>query len=156
MSTSLLTPDDLYLFNEGTHTHLHEKLGAHISTSPGEPGTSFAVWAPDAASVTVTGDFNGWEPLANPLSARERSGIWEGFVPGIGRGTVYKYHVRSACGFATHNGAVALTTLFVTHYNFLRPHGALGYQIPVPLPELSSVTTLQGRWNKILELALAA
>jgi hypothetical protein len=68
----------------------------------------------------------------------------------------YKYHVRPACGFATQNGAVALTTLFVTHYNFLRPHLALGYRVPVPLPELSSVTTLQGRWNKILELALAA
>ncbi len=68
----------------------------------------------------------------------------------------YKYHVRPACGFATHNGAVALTTLFVTHYNFLRPHFALRYRVPVPLPELSSITTLQGRWNKILELALAA
>jgi len=68
----------------------------------------------------------------------------------------YKYHVRPACGFATSNGALALTTLFVTHYNFLRPHLTLGYQVPVPLPELSSVTTLQGKWNKILELALAA
>ena len=68
----------------------------------------------------------------------------------------YKYHVRPACGFATQNGALALTTLFVTHYNFLRPHLALGYRVPVPLPELSSVTTLQGKWNKILELALAA
>ncbi len=68
----------------------------------------------------------------------------------------YKHHVRPACGFATQNGAVALTTLFVTHYNFLRPHLALGYRVPIPLPELSSVTTLQGKWNKILELALAA
>jgi len=68
----------------------------------------------------------------------------------------YKHHVRPACGFETQNGAVALTTLFVTHYNFLRPHLALGYRVPVPLPELSSVTTLQGRWGKILELALAA
>jgi transposase-like protein len=68
----------------------------------------------------------------------------------------YKHHVRPACGFATRNGAVALTTLFVTHYNFLRPHLALGYRVPVPLPELSSVATLQGKWNKILQLALAA
>ncbi len=68
----------------------------------------------------------------------------------------YKHHVRPACGFATRNGAGALTTLFVTPYNFLRPHWALGYRVPVPLPELSSVTTLQGKWNKILELALAA
>jgi len=68
----------------------------------------------------------------------------------------YKHHVRPACGFATQNGAVALTTLFVTHYNFLRPHSALDYRVPVPLPELSSVTTLQGKWNKILALALAS
>lgn len=68
----------------------------------------------------------------------------------------YKHHVRPACGFETQNGAVALTTLFVTHYNFLRPHAALSYRVPVPLPELSSITTLQGRWGKILELALAA
>jgi putative transposase len=60
----------------------------------------------------------------------------------------YKYHVRSACGFATRNGAVALTTLFVTHYNFLRPHMALQYGVPIPLPELNSVATLQGKWPK--------
>jgi transposase-like protein len=68
----------------------------------------------------------------------------------------YKYHVRPACGFATRNGALALTVLFVTHYNFLRRHLALGYRVPLPLPELSSVTTLQGQWTKILALALAA
>ena len=68
----------------------------------------------------------------------------------------YKHHVRPACGFETHNGAVTLTTLFVTHYNYLRPHLALDYRVPVPLPALSSLPTLQGRWNKILELALAA
>ncbi len=113
MSTSLLTADDLHYFNEGTHSHLHEKLGAHIQPNPPAPpadaggagrakpafeassGTSFAVWAPDARSVSVIGDFNGWDPSANPLSPRERSGIWEGFVPLIGRGTVYKYRVRS-------------------------------------------------------------
>jgi transposase-like protein len=67
----------------------------------------------------------------------------------------YKHPVRPACGFATQNGAVALTTLFVTHYNFLRPHSALGYRVPVPLPELSSIATLQGRWNNILQQALA-
>jgi hypothetical protein len=68
----------------------------------------------------------------------------------------YKYHVRSACGFATRNGAVALTTLFVTFYNFLRPHLALKSRPPVLLPELKTISTLQGQWNKILEMALAA
>jgi transposase-like protein len=68
----------------------------------------------------------------------------------------YKHHVRSACGFATHNGAVATTALFATFYNFLRPHMALRNRPPVELPELTQITTLQGRWNKILEMALAA
>ena len=68
----------------------------------------------------------------------------------------YKYHVRSACGFATRQGAVAVTTLFVTFYNFLRPHLALKFRPPIQLPELKTITTLQGQWNKILEMALAA
>jgi transposase-like protein len=68
----------------------------------------------------------------------------------------YKHHVRSASGFASRNGAVALTALFVTYYNFLRPHHSLGHRPPVSITELASVSTLQGRWNKILQMALAA
>lgn len=65
----------------------------------------------------------------------------------------YKYHVRSACGFATRNGALAITTLFVTYYNFLRPHMALHSRPPIELAELEGISTLQGQWNKILSLA---
>lgn len=65
----------------------------------------------------------------------------------------YKYHVRPACGFNSINGAVALTTLFATHYNFLRPHMALDYQIPVPMPELEAISTIQGKWAKIISMA---
>jgi 1,4-alpha-glucan branching enzyme len=94
-SVSLLTADDLYLFNEGTHTHLFERLGAHPLTVEGLEGTYFAVWAPDAEIVSVVADFNGWDPRANPLRPKERSGIWEGFVPGAVKGALYKYHVVS-------------------------------------------------------------
>jgi 1,4-alpha-glucan branching enzyme len=94
-AVSLLTSDDLYLFNEGTHSHLYEKLGAHPVTADGVSGTNFAVWAPDARQVSVVGDFNGWDPLADPLRAKESSGIWEGFVPAAGPGTVYKFHIIS-------------------------------------------------------------
>jgi 1,4-alpha-glucan branching enzyme len=94
-SRSLLTADDLHLFNEGTHRRLYEKLGAHPIATSAERGTQFAVWAPNAHEVTVIGDFNGWDRGATPLSPRASSGIWEGFVPGVGRGDIYKYHVRS-------------------------------------------------------------
>jgi 1,4-alpha-glucan branching enzyme len=88
---SLLTDQDLYLFNEGTHYRLYEKLGSH----PTGQGTHFAVWAPNADSVSVIGEFNGWVPNAHPLTQRQSSGIWEGFLPNVGKGSVYKYHIRS-------------------------------------------------------------
>ena len=94
-AVSLLTEDDLYLFNEGTHSHLFEKLGAHPLIAEGIAGTYFAVWAPDAEAVSVVADFNGWDPRTNPLRPKGRSGIWEGFVPGAGKGALYKYHVVS-------------------------------------------------------------
>ncbi|MBI5869150.1 MAG: 1,4-alpha-glucan branching protein GlgB [candidate division Zixibacteria bacterium] len=90
-----ITNDDIYLFNEGTHYHLFDKLGAHPDTVAGVKGTRFAVWAPDAERVYVMGDFNGWNRSSHALQARDSSGIWEGFVPGLGRGANYKYHVVS-------------------------------------------------------------
>jgi len=94
--SSRLTEDDLHLFNEGTHYRLYEKLGAHPTEVGGLAGTQFAVWAPNASRVSVMGDFSGWRPNAHPLTARGQSGIWEGFVPGVGSGNLYKYWVESA------------------------------------------------------------
>jgi 1,4-alpha-glucan branching enzyme len=88
---SLLSDWDLHLFNEGTHSKLWEKLGAHLV--PG--GVVFAVWAPNAQRVSVIGEFNGWNNDAHPLEARGGSGIWEGFIPDVGKGTKYKYHIVS-------------------------------------------------------------
>lgn len=86
---------DLFLFNEGTHSRLWEKMGCHLSQEGGQEGARFAVWAPDAESVAVMGDFNGWDKGSFPLQAVGSSGIWQGFVPGVKQGDAYKYHVRS-------------------------------------------------------------
>ncbi len=90
-----LTEDDAYLFNEGSHFRLYEKLGAHIMTRDNVEGTYFAVWAPDAESVFVMGDFNSWNKISHPLHPKGVSGIWEGFVPGVVKGAKYKYHIHS-------------------------------------------------------------
>ena len=95
---TLLTDDDLYLFNQGSHFHLHEKLGAHPGRRDGSEGTYFAVWAPNAERVGVMGDFNDWQIATHPLRARGSSGIWEGFISGIAPGTRYKYHIASRYG----------------------------------------------------------
>jgi 1,4-alpha-glucan branching enzyme len=91
-----LTEHDIYLFREGTHTRLYEKLGAHPGVAGDEHGTGFAVWAPNAEAVSVIGDFNGWDRSRDALALRtDGSGIWEGFIAGVGPNARYKYHVAS-------------------------------------------------------------
>src|SRR6201987_2335204 len=93
---SALTDHDVYLFREGTHTRLYEKMGAHPRVVGGERGVAFAVWAPSAEAVSVVGDFNGWDRSRDALvPRRDGSGVWGGFVGGIGQGKRYKYHVAS-------------------------------------------------------------
>jgi 1,4-alpha-glucan branching enzyme len=94
-----LSANDLYLFNEGSHFQLYDKLGARIISGAETPGVHFAVWAPNARHVSVIGDFNGWDRSSHPMQPMESSGIWEGFVPGLGRGALYKYFIES-----NHNG----------------------------------------------------
>ncbi len=97
--SSLISSDDLYLFNEGTHADLQSKLGAHLGSIDGETGAHFAVWAPNASYVTVFGDFNDWDTQRSPLKPRDNSGIWESFVPGVAKGSRYKFHIE-----APHDG----------------------------------------------------
>ena len=85
---------DLHLIGEGRHEQLWHVLGAHVR----DDGTWFAVWSPNARSVSVVGDFNGWDGNAHPLQPAPSGGIWTGFVPGVGDGAYYQYLVHGADG----------------------------------------------------------
>jgi 1,4-alpha-glucan branching enzyme len=94
---SRFTDFDISLFKAGNHYRLYEKFGAHIMTLEGENGTYFSVWAPGAKRVAVIGDFNFWQEDSNPLNVRwDESGIWEGFIPNVGKGSIYKYKIQSS------------------------------------------------------------
>ncbi|ACD83079.1 1,4-alpha-glucan branching protein GlgB [Candidatus Methylacidiphilum infernorum] len=100
---SLFSDYDIYLFKKGTHYNLYDKLGCHLLKWKGKKGAYFAVWAPNAQSVSVIGSFNGWNPKTNPMSLREdQSGIWETFIPGVAKGDLYKYHIVSKADGGVH------------------------------------------------------
>ena len=102
---SRLTEFDIYLFRAGKHTRLYEKLGSHVVEVDGVVGTYFAVWAPSARYVAVIGNFNGWNKGSHPLKVRwDSSGIWEAFVPHIGRGEIYKYAITHTSGRELEKG----------------------------------------------------
>jgi 1,4-alpha-glucan branching enzyme len=87
---------DLYLFRGGSHTRLYERMGSHRAELDGKAGVQFRVWAPNAASVSVVGDFNGWTPGRHEMFPRwDGSGLWEVFVEDLGEGALYKYHIVS-------------------------------------------------------------
>jgi 1,4-alpha-glucan branching enzyme len=92
---TILTEHDLYLFNEGTHYRLFDKLGAHQAVIDGVEGTHFAVWAPNARSVSVIGDFNGWNRESHPMQPCRDSGIWVTLIPEVENTAAYKYHIVS-------------------------------------------------------------
>ncbi len=98
MHSRALTEFDLFLFGQGKHHRVYEKLGAHLDEEDGVPGTRFAVWAPNAAAVSVVGGFNSWDGRTHPLHSVGNSGIWQGFIAHVGTGTAYKYEIRTSTG----------------------------------------------------------
>ena len=102
---SLMKEKDIYFFREGNHTKLYEVLGSHVIEHEGDRGTLFSVWAPNAAEVSVIGDFNYWSAESHPLAVRwDSSGVWEGFVPGVGHGDLYKYAIKTSDGVVLEKG----------------------------------------------------
>lgn len=98
IGTGFITEVDRYLYNNGRHYEIYEKLGAHPKMYEGTDGMYFAVWAPHAVQIGVAGDFNSWNPDANPMTPLADSGIWEAFVPGMGVGQLYKYAITTKSG----------------------------------------------------------
>ena len=103
---TLFTEYDIYLFKRGEHVKLYEKMGAHLVEREGKEGVFFAVWAPNAAFVSVEGDFNDYDTKSHPLKLREdESGIWEGFIEGVEEGVTYKYYIESKIDGIVHHKA---------------------------------------------------
>ena len=98
MKTSALSEFDLYLFHQGTNYHAQEMLGAHFVERDGKRGVRFTVWAPNAKEVSVVGEFNDWNTLADPMSRIDDGEIWETFVEGLGEGEIYKYAIEPEWG----------------------------------------------------------
>ena len=116
---SLFTDEDVHAFQHGTHSTLYQLFGNKQIEVLGVQGTYFSVWAPNATAVFVTGNFNDWNNEAHPLKVRlEASGIWEGFIPNIRQGEVYKYHIHGYKGVQLDKGDP------YAHYWELRPETA--------------------------------
>ncbi|MDR1663605.1 MAG: 1,4-alpha-glucan branching protein GlgB, partial [Clostridiales bacterium] len=114
----VLTDLDLYLFGQGTHYEIFNKLGAHPMTFDGVDGVSFALWAPNASRVSVVGDFNNWHGLRHPMRQLQNSGVWELFVPGLKNYDKYKFEIKSSAGALFHK------TDPYASFNELRPSTA--------------------------------
>lgn len=93
-----ITDLDIYLFNAGTHYEIYNKMGSHLATEDGEEGVYFAVWAPNARTVSVVGDFNEWKPLENEMQPIKKSGVFDLFIPGVKKGDLYKFAVETKKG----------------------------------------------------------
>ena len=127
---SMLTELDLYLFNEGNHYEIYEKLGAHIREVDGVKGVNFAVWAPNARGISLVGDFNSWDGKATPMHKLIPSGVWELFIPGLAPGEKYKFKVNDA------------------HGNIVEKTDPYGFFSEIPPRTASVVTDLtEYKWN---------
>ena len=96
MKTSNMADYDIYLFHQGTNFHAYEMLGAHFIEQEGKQGVRFAVWAPNAKSISVVGDFNGWDTRVNTMIRQNDGEIWVTFIEGLKVGEIYKYAILTS------------------------------------------------------------
>jgi 1,4-alpha-glucan branching enzyme len=168
-----LTDFDIYLFNAGDHHRIYEKLGAHFAEVNGIGGVQFAVWAPSARSVSVIGEFNGWDRRHHAMRVLGSSGIWEIFIPGLPEGALYKFQVKTQSGYIAdktdpYGTEMELRPRTASRVNFLRGYdwkdeawmkgrpGARALQRPFAVYEIHAGSWQRGeknRWLTYRELA---
>jgi len=154
--STLLTGDDVFLFNEGTHHRLYEKLGSHLASVDGVDGAYFAVWAPNAERVAVIGEFNDWNPDATPLTSEGVSGIWEAFVPHVGHVCCQIAHSvparRLECSgqpWPLHTGQAGSATIAASgHFATHTPQSSHVYGSISKMPRNESVFTSASVWHE--------
>lgn len=141
---SLFSDEDIRNFQQGTHYGLYRLFGSHKETVLGKTGHYFAVWAPNATYISVIGHFNDWDTGAHPLFVRlDRSGIWEGFIPGIAKGEAYKFHIRGYKGIEQDKGDP------FAHFWEMRPHTAsITWDLQFPWEDREWMNT-RGRHNSL-------
>ena len=140
----ILTDFDLYLFGEGNHTRIYEKLGAHPMRIGSSAGVHFAVWAPNAQRVSVVGDFNNWDGRCHPMRSLGSSGVWEIFIPAAREGHHYKFELRTREGYIE---IIEMGTVTNDHHSTLSAitHGTSG--VPSSCPQLLQAWTAGGYWT---------
>ncbi|MGH9411021.1 MAG: 1,4-alpha-glucan branching enzyme, partial [Vicinamibacterales bacterium] len=126
----VITDFDLYLFGEGKHTRIYDRLGAHLTRLGDTAGVHFGVWAPNAERVSVVGDFNGWDGRVHPMRSLGPSGVWEMFIPGISDGQRYKFEIRSRA-----RGELLLKT------------DPYGFRFEIPPRSASIVADIEYAWS---------
>ena len=164
MKTSTLSEFDLYLFHQGTNYHAQEMLGAHFVEQDGKKGVRFTVWAPNAKSVSVVGEFNDWNVFIHPMNRIDDGEIWEAFVEGLGEGEIYKYAIEPQWGgprimkadpygfYAEKKPHTASRTYDMNHYEWQdaawqkRKAEESSYERPMPTYEVHA-----GSWRRTLE-----
>ena len=164
MKTSALSEFDLYLFHQGTNYHAQEMLGAHFIEQDGKKGVRFTVWAPNAKSVSVVGEFNDWNVFIHPMNRIDDGEIWETFVEGLGEGEIYKYAIEPQWGgprimkadpygfYAEKKPQTASRTYDMNHYEWgdaawlKRKEEESSYERPMLTYEVHA-----GSWRRTLE-----
>ena len=126
----VITEYDVYLFSQGKHTRIYDKLGAHLMRIGDADGVHFAVWAPNAERVSVVGDFNAWDGRLHPMRRLGPTGVWEIFIPGLPEGERYKFEIRSSL-----------------HGELLLKTDPFGFGFEVPPLTASVVARLDYTWN---------